>query len=200
MLIYHFFLFKMQIRSDCNALKLQDINVNLSFLSLGSKMWNEPPCDPRWVSFEILLLHILFNDAWQFAIKSAESHLKMLIYHLLKMQISVGTLGNPINVNLSFLSLGSKVVEWNPLTQHENFWNSTFACTVQWCMIICHKWFFHQLLKIQIWNPIKDINVNLSFLSLESKVVEWTHRTYKIWNLEQLKYVTDVEPLYRSME
>ena len=134
MLIYHFFLFKMQIRSDCNALNIA---------------------------------------------------------------------GNPIkdiNVNLSFLSLGSKVVEWTPLTQHENFWNFTFACTVQWCMIICHKWFFHQLLKIQIWNPIKDINVNLSFLSLESKVVEWTHRTYKIWNLEQLKYVTDVEPLYRSME
>ena len=44
------------------------------------------PCDPRWESFEILLLHVLSNDAWQFAINvspSAEGHLKMLIYYFL---------------------------------------------------------------------------------------------------------------------
>ena len=43
-----FFLSKMQIWNDCNALNIarnctKDINANLSFLSLGSKMWNEPP-------------------------------------------------------------------------------------------------------------------------------------------------------------
>ena len=61
----------------------------------------------------------------------------------------------------SFLSSGSKVVEWSSqgLTSHGHFWNSTFACTVQWCMQICHKPFSHQL------RAIKDINVNLSFLS-----------------------------------
>ena len=102
---------------------LQDINVNLSFLSLGSKMWNEPPW-PNMKIFEILLLHVLSNDAWQFAINfspSAEGHLKMLIYHffLFKMQIrsdcnALNIAGNPIkdiNVNLSFLSLGTKL--WN---------------------------------------------------------------------------------------
>ena len=87
----------------------------------------------------------------------------------------------------SFLSSGSKVVEWSSqgLTSHGHFWNSTFACTVQWCMQICHKPLSYHLrttqienvnllyflLKMHIWmavlppniagNPIKDINVNL---------------------------------------
>ena len=73
---------------------------------------------------------------------------------------------------------------------------STFSCNVQWCMQICHKPFSHHvraiwkcsftifLLQMQIWNgcnvlniagnPIKDINVNLSFLSSWWKVVEYT--------------------------
>ena len=72
MLIYHFFLFKMQIWNDCNALNIagnciKDINVNLSFLSLGSKLWNGHPW-PNMKIFEILLLHVLSNDAWQFTI------------------------------------------------------------------------------------------------------------------------------------
>ena len=63
------FLLKMQIRSDCNALNIagnciKDINVNLSFLSLRIKSCGmDPP--PTWESFEILLLHVLSNDAWQ---------------------------------------------------------------------------------------------------------------------------------------
>ena len=72
----------------------------------------------------------------------------------------------------------------------------TFSCNVQWCMQICHKPFFHRVraiwkcsftifsIEIQIGNgcnvlniagnPIKDINVNLSFLSSWWKVVEYT--------------------------
>ena len=82
------------------------------------------------------------------------------------------------------------------LTSGGNLWNSTFACTIQWCMQICHKHFpiswgpfqmliyYFFLLQMQIWNgcnalniaedPMKDINVNLSFLSSGSKVVELT--------------------------
>ena len=118
-----FFLLKMQIWNDCNALNIarnckKDINANLSFLSLGSKMWNEPP-----------------------------------------------------RPNI------------------RKFWNSSFACTVQWCMTIYHKPFsiswgpfenvnlLFFLLKRQIWNPMKNINVYLSFLSLGSKVVKWTPLT-----------------------
>ena len=73
MLIYHFFLFKMQIWNDCNALNIagypiKDINVNLSFLSFGSKVVEWTPPDPTWKCFEIVLLHVLSNDAWQFTI------------------------------------------------------------------------------------------------------------------------------------
>ena len=50
-----------------------------------------------------------------------------------------------INVNLSFLSSGSTVVEWTPQTSGGNLVNSTFACTVQSYMQICHKHFPHQL-------------------------------------------------------
>ena len=116
------------------------------------------PPDRGWEIFEILLLHVLSNDAWQFTINLFSISWRplenvTLLSFLLKMQIrsdcnALNIAGNcikDINVNLSFLSLGSKVVEWTPLTQHENFWNSTFACTVQWCMTICHKPFFHQL-------------------------------------------------------
>ena len=94
----------------------------------------------------------------------------------------------------SFLISGSKVVEWTPkdLTSGGNLWNSTFAYTVQWCMLICHKPFSHQLrailkcsftiflLKMQMSNgcnalniarnPITVISVNLSFLSSGSKL------------------------------
>ena len=82
------------------------------------------------------------------------------------------------------------------LTSGGNFANSTFPCTVQWCMQIAINLFpitwgpfedvnlLYFLLKMQIWNgcnvlniagnPIKEINVNLSFLSSRWKVVEWT--------------------------
>ena len=47
----------------------------------------------------------------------------------------------------SFLKLGSKVVECNPpvLASGGNLGKSTFPCTVQWCMQICHKPFSHHL-------------------------------------------------------
>ena len=38
---------------------------------------------------------------------------------------------------------------WNgppqDLTSGGKFWNSTFSCTVQWCMQICHKTFSHHV-------------------------------------------------------
>ena len=81
------------------------------------------------------------------------------------------------------------------LTSDGNFGKSTFPCTVQWCIQICHKPFSpsHEghlkmlIYSIFYWkyrfemavmylilqeNPIKDINVNLSFLSSRWKVVE----------------------------
>ena len=77
------------------------------------------------------------------------------IFFLLKMQIWNGCnvfniAGNPIkdiNAKLSFQSLASNVMEWIPpvLTSGGNLGNSTFACTLQWCMQICHKPFAHQL-------------------------------------------------------
>ena len=77
----------------------------------------------------------------------------------------------------SFLSSGSKVVEWSSqgLTSHGHFWNSTFACTVQWCMQICHKPLSPSVQDQKLWNRPprleKDLN---SFLSSGSKVVEWS--------------------------
>ena len=53
----------------CIAEKLiKDISVNLSFLSLGLNVVEWTPPDPTWECFEIVLLHVLSNDAWQFAI------------------------------------------------------------------------------------------------------------------------------------
>ena len=129
-----------------------------------------------------------------------------LLYFLLKIQISNGCnvlniAGNPIKdiiVNLSFLSSGSKVMQNIPClswVSGGNFGKSTFSCTVQLCMQICHKPFpnhmraiFKMLIySIFYWkyrfqmavivlniagNPIKDIIVNLSFLCSGSKVVQ----------------------------
>ena len=79
--------------------------------------------------------------------------------------------------------------------------NSDFICTVQWWLQICYEPFpqylraisninlFNVLLKMQIWNGfnvfnipgnlIKDINVNLSILSVGWKVVEWTSQDWQ---------------------
>ena len=77
--------------------------------------------------FEILLLHVLSNDACKFAtnlfpITWGPFGNVNLLYFLLKMQIWNGCnvlniVGNPIkdiNVNLSFLSSRWKVVKWTP--------------------------------------------------------------------------------------
>ena len=150
-----YFLLKIQIWNGCNVVNIagnpiKDINVNLSFLS---SRWKVVECTP---------------------LPEMEKFLT------------------------SFLSSGSKVVECTPLelASGGNLGKSTFPCTVQWCMQICHNPFLitwgpfenvnllYFLLKIQIWNgcnvvniagnPIKDINVNLSFLSSRWKVVECT--------------------------
>ena len=195
-------------------------------------------------------MHVLSNDACKFAINlfpitSGPFEDVNLLYFLLKMQIWNGCnvlniAGNPIkdmNVNLSFLSSGWKVVEWTPrthrigkifkfisefrikdleltpqdLTSGWHCWNSTFACTVQWCMQIAINLFpspqghlkmliySYFLLKMQIWNgcnvlkiagnPIKDMNVNLSFLSSGWKVVEWTPPHTQDW--KNFKFISE---------
>ena len=76
---------------------------------------------------EILLLHVLSNDAYKFAINIVPISCGPFgnvnfLFILLQMQIWTGCnalniVGSPIkdiNVNLSFLSSGSKVVEWPP--------------------------------------------------------------------------------------
>ena len=202
MLIYHFILFKMQIRNDCNALNIVGYQCKSFISQLRIKSCGMDTPDPTWECFEILLLHVLSNDAWQFTINlfsiswgPLENVNLPFFYWKCKFEMVCNALNiarntlKCINVNLSFLSFGSKIVEWTPLTQHDNFWNSTFACTVQWCMTIYDKPFsiswgpfenvnlLFFVLKMQIWNPMKNINVYLSFLSLGSKVVEWTPLT-----------------------
>ena len=138
-----------------------------------------------------------------------------LLYFLLKMQIwngcnALNIAGNAIkdiNVNLTFLSSGSKVVEQTPQIWHlvEIFEILLLHVLSNECIQICYKTFFpiswgpfenvqllYFLLKMQVWNgcnvlniignPIKDINVNLTFLSSGSKAVEWTPTT-QIWHL-----------------
>ena len=66
-------------------LKPHEIYQCISFISqFRIKSGEMDPPDPTWESFEILLLHVLSNDTWQFTISlfpSAQGHLKMLIYH-----------------------------------------------------------------------------------------------------------------------
>ena len=94
---------------------------------------------------------------------------------------------------------------WNgPLPRYDIWWKFLkfyFVCTVQWCMQIGSNPFSYQPFenvnilfsywKCMTWNgcnvfniagnTIKDINVNLSFCSSGSKVVEWT--PLRIWHL-----------------
>ena len=68
MLIYHFFIFKMQIRSDCNALNIAGYQCKSFISQFRIKSCGMDTPDPTWECFEILLLHVLSNDAWQFTI------------------------------------------------------------------------------------------------------------------------------------
>ena len=141
-----------------------------------------PPISHLLEIVEILLLHLLSNDASKFAINIfpiswGPIEYVNLLYFLLKMQIwngcnALNIAGNPIkniNVNLTFSVQDQKLWNGSPLqigiffwvhfwgqdqklwnappnlTSAGNFWNSTFACTVQWCIQICHKPFSHQL-------------------------------------------------------
>ena len=77
------------------------------------------------------------------------------------------------------------------LTSGRNLGNSTFACTLQWYVQICHEpLLFFSIGKCRFemacnalniaGNPIKDVNAQLSFLSSGSQVVEWTPNS-DIW-------------------
>ena len=150
-----YFLLKIQISNGCNVLNIagnpiKDINVNLSFLSSGSKVVEcTPPAGYLVEILENLLFHVLSNNACKFAINlfpiTWEPFENLnLLYFLLKIQISNGCnvlniAGNPIkdiNVNLSFLSSGSKVVECMPLeTNMENIFNFISEYRIKSCWI-----------------------------------------------------------------
>ena len=157
-----YFLLKIQISNGCNVLNIagnpiKDIIVNLSFLCSGSKVVQNIPCPAGYLVeiLENLLFHVLSNYACKFAINLftitwGPFQNVNLLYFLLKIQISNGCnvlniAGNPIKdiiVNLSFLSSGSKVMQNITLpgwVSGGNFGKSTFSCTVQLCMQICHK-------------------------------------------------------------
>ena len=121
----------MQIWNGCNGLNIagnpiKDINAKLTFLSSGSvvERWlNFPSCLWHLVEIlEILLLHVLSNDACKCAINSFLISWEPfenvnLLYFLLWMQIwngcnALNIAGNPIkdiNSKLAFLSSRSKV-------------------------------------------------------------------------------------------
>ena len=67
----------------------------------------------------------------------------------------------------SFLMLGSKVNGMYPLkvTSGGNFGKSTFPCTVQSCMQICHKPFSHHLRAIG--------KCKFTLISIENAYVKW---------------------------
>ena len=114
-----------------------------SFLGSGSKVleWIPPKFWHLVEIFQIILLHVLSDDACKFAInlfpmRWGPFENVNLLYFLLKMQIwngcnALNIAGNPIkdiNVNLSFLSSGWKVVEWTP---SDMWWKS---CKFYFCM------------------------------------------------------------------
>ena len=169
------------------------------------------PCSTGYLMeiLENLLFHVLSNYACKFAINlfpitwGPFQNIKLLNF-LLKIQISnscnvLNIAGNPIKdiiVNLSFLSSGSKIVEYTPSPGYlvEILENlpfhvlSNYACKFA-INLFPITWgpfqnvnLLYFLLKIQIsngcnvlniaGNPIKDIIVNLSFLCSGSKVVQ----------------------------
>ena len=85
----------MQIWNGCNALyvagnPIKDINAKLTFLSSGSKLERRsipPGCDIWWKSWKCFfcmwsqMMHANLSPTFS---PSAESHLKMLIYYMLK--------------------------------------------------------------------------------------------------------------------
>ena len=160
-----YFLLKIQISNGCNVFNIagnpiKDINVNLSFLSSGSKVVECTPPKTNIGKF--------FNFISEYRIRSCgiypPSYLMEIWENLLFHVLSNGTCKFAINLF---------PITWGAL---ENV----------------HLFYF--LLKIQIsngcnvlniaGNPIKDINVNLSFLSSGSKVVECLPQklTWKFFN------------------
>ena len=171
-----YFLLKMQIWNGCNVLNIvenpiKDINVNLSFLSSRWKVveWTFPGLGH--------FLNVFLSSGWKV------------------VDWTFPGLENFLN---AFLSSGSKVVGWTPQIWHLMEILEILLVYVQYndtckfaITLFPISWgpfqdvnFTYSLLKMQIWNgcnvlnivgnPIKDININLSFLSSGWKVVEWT--------------------------
>ena len=111
---------------------------------------------------EILILHVLFNDTCKFTTNlspSAESILKMLIYYMLKDDWPPQS--DWSWCHLIFFSLDLAWTWWMMidfpflvLTSGGNLGNSTFACTLQWCMQMCHK-----LFSLISWEPFENVNL-----------------------------------------
>ena len=171
-----YFLLKIQIWNGCNMVNIagnpiKDINVNLSFLS---SRWKVGECTPQRLE-------------------------KFLT---------------------SYLSSGSKVVEYTPQAGYQvEIWEnllfhvlSNDACKFA-INIFPIMWgpfenvnLLYFLLKIQIWNgcnvvniagnPIKDINVNLSFLSSRWKVVEWKPPPPRDWKNFKLHFWVQDQKLW----
>ena len=150
-----YFLLKIQIWNGCNVLNIagnpiKDININLSFLSSTWTVveWTPHPPD----------IGKIFNFISEFRIKSCAK--------------------SP--------PAGYLVEIWENLLFHV-LYGDTCKCAINLFPITWGPFEYvnllYVLLKIQIWNgcnvlntarnPIKDINVNLSFLSSRWKVVEF---------------------------
>ena len=136
----------------------------IHFSVQDQKLWNGPPWIWHLVEIcEILLLHVLSSDAWKFVINLFPISWGpfgnvYLLFYLLKMQIWNGCnvlniVGNPIkdiNVNLSFLSSGSKVVECPP--RSEKILNSFLGSgskVVEWTPLELEK-YLNAFLKFRI--------------------------------------------------
>ena len=147
---------------------IKDIIVDLSFLSSGSKVEEYTPSPGYLVEIlENLLFHVLSNYACKFAINlfpiTWEPFQNVnLLNFLLKIQISNGCnvlniAGNPIKDIMGFPANHCKsfISEFRIKSYAKytlpswvsggNFGKSTFSCTVQLCMQICHKPFPHHM-------------------------------------------------------
>ena len=157
-----YFLLKIQIWNGCNVVNIagnpiKDINVNLSFLSSRWKVveWKPPPPE----------IGKIFNFISEFRIKSCGIYPKPPTPPQDGYQVEIweNLLFHVLSNDACKFAINLFPIMWGPF-ENVNL--------------------LYFLLKIQIWNgcnvlniagnPIKDINVNLSFLSSRWKVVECT--------------------------
>ena len=155
----------MQIWNGCNALNIEgnpikDINAKLHFWVQDQKLKDD------WTSPLVLksgelansLLHVLSSDVMQMW---AESHLKMLIYcmkfHLERQNDEFRSKAERLKPPKFDLQMDRwKMIDlpFLVLTSGGNLGNSTFACTLQWCMQMCHKLTFPIS-----WYPFENVNL-----------------------------------------